>query len=251
MPSQPSSPEPQAVATRRAEAARRAGERWAEAVKAQSIHPAGHHRVRAGLDALLEALADVRRAGPAEALLRIVFADGGLLACGTRFEIPPDGPLAWLRERLDHGALAGIEVLPEAGAEGFEAFGRRLLEVFATKGAPGDPQARFAGRWPGLRLLDRRFEGVFDGLGGEGERPQRTWGGLGPPLQGAQRARLVARLHADPAIRQRLAEIRRRVGSRLPALGEEGVDELLHRLAGLLPSAVAQDVQRVRTVAGG
>ena len=51
---QPSSPTPDTAPSPRAQAARRAAEKWAEAVKAQSIYPHGHHRVRAALDEAAE-----------------------------------------------------------------------------------------------------------------------------------------------------------------------------------------------------
>src|SRR5262245_1621435 len=231
-----------------AQLARVVAERWAEAVKAQSIYPAGHARVGTALDAWAQAFARAR-AESADGLVEIVFADGGLLAAGTRFDVAADGPLAWLRERLDYAALAGLQFLPAATSDEVAALGRRLLDVTASKGWRHDPSADFAGIGAGLRLLDRRFEGVFAGTEADAHAPQATWGGLGPPLDSRGRVRLAETLRDDPGIRQRLTTIRTHLGAR-SAAGDEGAWELLHRLTGVLPAAAAEDVTRVRIVAG-
>lgn len=233
-------------------AALRSAERWAEAVKAQSIYPAGHHRVRAALDALRAALDEAFRLtrGP-EAGVRFIFTDGSLLVGETRVPVDPDGPLAWLRERFDHAALAGLELKPGVTREHLEALGRRLLDVQATKDLDRDPRVLFAPGWPRLTLLDRRFEGVCDGSADPDDGPQRTWAGLGPPLAAAERASLASALHQDPGIRARLAAIRQRVGGTPGSPGLANEDELLQRVAGALPGAVARDRGRVRAVAGG
>jgi hypothetical protein len=229
--------------------ARAVAERWAEAVKAQSIYPAGHARVGTALDAWAQALAEAREVS-ADGTVQIVFADGGVLAAGTRFDVDPDGGLAWLRERLDHAALAGVQFLPSASREEVAAFGRRLLDVTASKDRSQDPGADFVGLGAGLHLLDRRFEGVFSGTDGASNAPQRTWGGLGPPLDARGRVRLAETLRDDPTIRKRLATIRTQLGGQ-SAAGDDGAWELLHRLTGVLPAAATEDVTRVRIVAGG
>lgn len=207
------------------EAALTVATRWAEAIKAQAIYPAGHHRVAAAFTALLESLAPARAVLPAAEgapqALRIVFADGGILLGSTRADVDPDGPLAWLRVRMDHAGLAGADLLPEVTAEAFEAFGRRLLEIFATKDPQRDPLAL----WdkvvcPGLNPLDRRFEGVFGGRSAHSAAIQATWGELGPLMAPSEQLRCTDALRDDPAIRERLASIQRRLASG----GQEGKD---------------------------
>lgn len=260
------SPASTAVAARGAATPSRAGlvaaERWAEAVKAQAIYPPGHHRVATALDALLHALEDARAElqlgsdvpQDAEGALQVVFADGGVLVNGVRSDVDPTGPLAWLRTRLNQGALAGVVFLREATRADLDALGRRLLEIHSLKGARSDPEALWSGTWSGVRLLNRRFEGLFAGTQSDARRAQRTWGGLGGPLEAGQRARMAETLRSDPTIRERLTLIRRRMEAEgLPPTGPESERgmELLQRLAGMLPAATANDPARARTVATG
>ncbi len=226
--------------------------RWAEAVKAQAIYPAGHHRTAAALLTLEEALeaAGLARAGAPP--LRLLFSDGGLVAAGERLPVEPDGPLAWLRERLDAAGLAGLDVAAAPDLASFEALGRRLLEIHATRDPHRDPLAAWAGlSCPGLTPLDRRFEGVFSDAPDAPEGPQRTWGRLGARLTPREQLRWTGLLRSDPAIRRRLHAIQRRLAERGGPEGERlGVD-LLQRVTGLLPARSADDAPRMHAVAGG
>lgn len=238
------------------EAALTVATRWAEAIKAQAIYPAGHHRVAAAFAALLESLGPAHAALPppdrAPGALRIVFADGGMLLGSARLDVDPEGPLAWLRQRMDHAGLAGADLLPEVTPEAFEGFGRRLLEIFATKDPQRDPLALWDKvNCPGLNPLDRRFEGVFGGRSAKGAAIQATWGELGPLLAPSEQARCTDALRDDPAIRERLASIGRRLSSAGKVEGEQVGVDLLRRVTGVLPASAATDGLRLRAVAGG
>lgn len=235
-----------------AQAVVRLTQRWAEAARAQSIYPAGHHRTAAALEAWRQAL-DEARALPegAPAPLRMVFAHGALLAQGVEFRVEGDGGLDWLRERLDHGGLAGLEVLPGADEAGLELLNARLLQVFTDRRERRDPATLWAGEWPSLRLLDRRFEGLFDGDGADARRTQRTWGGTSDALSSATERQTVSRaLLKDPGIVARLTAIH----ARLTAASGPGTDEserVVERLAELLPALAQRSEADMCSIAAG
>ncbi len=242
-------------ATPSALAALRLTERWADAARAQSIYPAGHQRVAAALEAWREAL-ELARAQAGNVSLQAVFTGQGLVAQETLFDVPEDSGLLWLRERLDHAALAGLVVLPAAGPASLQAFDHRLLELFARLEPVSDVAEAWArGDWPGLRLLDRRFEGVFDGEALDARETQRTWGGRGgssPDREADER--LVEALMGDRVLvarLQRLGAARGSSGSRQSGAGGEGeARKILATLTRMLPPRATQDEAHARTIVG-
>lgn len=257
MPSAPSHASDGTPATPLALAALRLAERWAEAARAQSIYPPGHQRVAAALEAWREAL-DAARALEGGVSLQAIFTGQGLVAQETLFEVPEGTGLVWLRERLDHAALAGLVVQPLAGPASLEAFNRRLLEVFAQREPVSDVAEVWGrGEWPGLRLLDRRFEGVFDGETLDARETQRTWGGRGGSgPERAERERLVDALMGDRALVARLQRIsapRASSTSRQGGAGagsEGGARKILVALTRMLPPLATEDERHARTIVG-
>jgi hypothetical protein len=228
----------------------RLAERWSEAARAQSIYPPGHHRVGASLEALAHALS-AARALEGSAPLQIVFTGRGVLAQDTEVDLALAPSLGWLRERLEHAALAGVAIGPEATPAAFAAFDERLLALYGVREPVADAAVAWAGDgWGGLQPLDRRFEGVF---GHEAARvpgsassttgaTQRTWAGnANARTTDPRQERLVAGLLQDPALVARLRRLTQGEGAggstaMLPA-GDDTVlspREVLDRLVTLV-----------------
>jgi hypothetical protein len=222
-------------------------ERWAEAAKAQAIYPAGHHRVSAALETLGGELTQARAALPG-VTLQIVFTGQGVRVHDTEVPLEPEGGLAWLRERLEHGGLAGIALGEAAGAHSLAAVNQRLLAHYARRDPITDvAQAWSDGDWPGVSLLDRRFEGVFDGEDPATKRDtQRTWAGRGTDNRRDPRhARLVAELLEDPVLVERLRAMGEADGGGEQALAPR---EVLERIAALVPLEGQADGRALRVV---
>jgi hypothetical protein len=228
-----------------AQAALRLAERWSEAARAQAIYPAGHHRVHASLEVLAQALAALHASAPAEPV-QVVFTGRGVLANDVELAIPEGSGLTWLRERLEHAALAGVEIGPTATAAAFAALDERLLALYGRREPVADAAAAWAdGEWPGLQPLDRRFEGVFDGEPAPPQAApatQRTWAGEGGPRNVDPRhERLVTGLLQDRAMLKRLHRLTvgdATEGARTPAGDAHTLSprEVLDALASLVSS---------------
>lgn len=241
--------------------------RWAEAARAQSIYPTGHHRVQAAHASLAEAVLLARARVGAEPL-EIAFTGRAVVV--QHVEVPlateasaREGGLAWLRERLEHAGLAGISIGPDATGDSLAALDTRLLALFAQREPVTDVGAAWAGGgWTGITLLDRRFEGVFEGEASTMRPDQlaqarerlRTWGGRAVTLQADERhdplvkglmtdRNLVARVHkvADAAEASALRE-------GLPG-DRPSPQEVLDHLATLLPAGVANPADAAKVIA--
>jgi|GEM_PF-4852218 len=237
----------------------RLAERWADATRAQSIYPEGHQRVATALEAWRVAL-EAARAQAGGAALQAVFTGQGLVAQEMPFELQAGSVLVWLRERLDHAGLAGLVVQPAADATSLKAFNQRLLAIFARREPVSDVNEAWAeGDWPGLKLLDRRFEGVFDGEARDARETQRTWGGRGGSGQpGDANERLVEALMGDRALVARLRRLSTRGGpgssgslqAGAGAEGERDAHGILVALTRMLPALATQAEAHARTIVG-
>ncbi|MHC5011796.1 MAG: hypothetical protein ACYTG6_12770, partial [Planctomycetota bacterium] len=90
----------------------RVAELWADFTKAYAIYPASNVRVTKCLERLIAACGEEGAYAPASeggtGGLIVLFREGAFLAAGVEGEIAPGTNLAWLKERLDVGALAGV-----------------------------------------------------------------------------------------------------------------------------------------------
>ncbi|MFM8979967.1 MAG: hypothetical protein ACKOSS_05845 [Planctomycetia bacterium] len=241
--------------------------RWAEAARAQSIYPPGHHRVKAAHEALAGALPEARRRAGSEAL-EVAFTGTGVQVQGLEVPLAADAGakesgLAWLRERLEHAGLAGIAIAPEATGASLAALDERLLALFAQREPVTDVTAAWGeGGWAGITLLDRRFEGGFEGEAvptrpdqlAEARARLRTWGGRGVTLRSDERNQpLVQGLMADRGLVERVhkvadaAESRVREGT-LPG-DRPSPQEVLDHLATLLPPGVQDPKDAAKVIA--
>lgn len=241
--------------------------RWAEAARAQSIYPPGHHRVKAAHEALAQALPEARARAGSEPL-EVAFTGTGVQVQHVPVPLAPDagvkeGGLAWLRERLEHAGLAGIAIGPEATGDSLAALDERLLALFAQREAVTDVTAAWGeAGWTGITLLDRRFEGVFEGEAAPARPDQlaearerlRTWGGRGVTLRSDERHQpLVKGLMADRSLVERV----HKVADAAEAASRERVQpgdrpspqEVLDHLATLLPPGVQDPKDAARVIA--
>lgn len=139
-------------------------QRWADFTKALAIYPETNERVQRNMERLREALAETHNG------VRLVFHED-VLDYGTgEHEFERRSSLAWLRRRLDHAALAGARMLPDASEEALLAFCQRILANFLNKLTDVTIQELWPDTYPGIELIDRRFEGTF------GERPNSAGG---------------------------------------------------------------------------
>lgn len=173
----------------------RLAEAWADFTKALAIYPETNDRVRLNLEKFQAALQETAVRSSGSAGLSLLFRDGELVAGSERHDIENRSSIGWLRARLDHAGLAGVQFRPGLDDSTLVSFSQRLLANFLQKGR----RPEFKEMWPetyhGLDLLDRRFEGIFSesgagpGLGaaasgggssgGEGELGDKGSGGHG------------------------------------------------------------------------
>ncbi|MDJ0520942.1 MAG: hypothetical protein QNJ90_02590 [Planctomycetota bacterium] len=187
----------------------RLAECWAEVTKALALYPDTNERVRAKLDELFDALHGVLLHGrsesgvDAERGVTLLFQDERIHVGSYEHTFEPSSTLAWLRERLDRSALAGVELMPDLDADAFVRFTRRLLDHYLRKDGERTFEALWPELMPGVVLIDRRFEGTFGGLAGMGSYAGGHGGSSG---RGARH--FITGLLTHPKVRRRLLAIK-------------------------------------------
>lgn len=187
----------------------RLAEGWAGVTKALAVYPDTNERVRAKFDELLDAL-DAVLASKAtdvgadlERGITLLFQDERIHVGSYEHTFEPGSALAWLRKRMDHSALAGVELMLDLEAEAFTKFTRRLLDNYLRK----DGERTFESVWPelydGIVLIDRRFDGTFGGLAGMG-----SYAGGHGGVSGENARHFITGLLTHPKVRKRLVAIR-------------------------------------------
>ncbi len=189
---------------------------WADVSKSLSIYPETNERVLARLGEFLGCLTahQQRNAGKpghdAERGVTILFQGSELLVEDMRDAVPPGSSLQWLRERIAHAGLAGVEMMPDLAAEDFVTFTKRLLANYLRK----DAGLTFDDLWPdaydGLVLIDRRFEGTFGGLSADGPF---AGGHAGTAVRGANTSHFVRGLLAHPKVAKRVGKLHEHVAT--------------------------------------
>jgi hypothetical protein len=207
--------------------ARAAAESWAEFTKALSIYPESNVRVRTLLESLLATLAQARSQG-AGGPVSVLFRGGKVEANGEASEIDGRSNLAWLRARLDRAALSGAAFAENVDEAALIAFTKHLLGLYLNQVAHPRPQDLWPETFPGIDLIDLRFEGGFGGSGG-GDGSGAGGGGTGIED-------VVGLLMADGAIAGRLAEL-----SLQPAQSDDpdeqvSARQLLERIVAGMPA---------------
>ena len=188
-------------------------ERWADFTKVRSIYPATNERVQQRLQEMRAALADCVTEASArpdydpERGITVLFHSASVVFDGNEERpVSPGSVLSWLRQRISHAGLAGVELLADVGPDALLAFTDRLLANFLRKEA----DITFTDLWPetyeGLVLVDRRFEGTFGGLAVEGPF---AGGHAGTNIQGSESRHFVMGLLAHPKVASRVAALQR------------------------------------------
>ena len=236
---------------------------WADFSKALAIYPESNARVQAQRDALVEQirerlLARGRDHDP-ERGLTVLFHDTVVHVEEVEVEVPDGSSVLWLRDRLTHAGLAGIEFLTGVTGDALVAFSKRLLANYLRK----ESGLAFADLWPepfdAMVLIDLRFEGTFGGLALDG--PYRG-GHAGSQLRGAQTNHFVRSLLAHPKVQRRVrglaqgvnaeddetvraSTLLRRVLDDVPAEALRSRDALIGAVCGVLDAM--QDTERADT----
>ena len=146
--------------------------RWAELIGVVALYPDTNRRVQDALSAYRKSLEILAGGMP----LPFVFAGEALRVGSAHVVVQHGTKVAWLKERFDHAALAGIRLSEEVDDASLVAFSRRLLEIFARRGRFGSFLEIWPERWDGLDFLERRFDGSFgEAPRPEAHMPQRGW----------------------------------------------------------------------------
>ncbi|MDF1701591.1 MAG: hypothetical protein P1V36_10595 [Planctomycetota bacterium] len=181
---------------------------WADFTKSLSIYPDTNARVQGLLATMVEHIQQhlaARGTGyDSERGVTILFHDTTLLVDQAAVDIPAGSALSWLRERLAHGGLAGVEFMGHVEAPAIVGFTKQLLANFLRK----ESGLGFDDLWPdpheGLVLIDLRFEGTFGGRKAAG--PYRG-GHAGSAVPLADTQHFMRGLLAHPKVRKRLTRL--------------------------------------------
>lgn len=200
-------------------------------LKSDSIYPSDHPRVLESADSLLQLLD--ARVGPLTWLTLRVGNDAFQLGGDS---VPATAPLpAWLRQRLQDAALAGIEI--GAGID------RETLTAFAAALRSGRNGPGFAQVWPADHPRLRPIDLVF--TGGHVDDPGDD-GSAGIAGREVWKQDLVRQLTLDPSVADRLQALR--LNAAESGRGENLQVALLGGIVELLSSEIAQDASRAGTV---
>jgi hypothetical protein len=137
------------------------------------IHSLGRSQAQLGLDESLAAALAQREAASGDQPLRVVFSRGEVRVAGRTHALQPGSRARRLAERLEACGVAGALFEPGLRAPSLLAFSRQVLE--GAQRSAHDPEFE---HWSGepvehVHVLQRRFEGVFDGaLAETGRRPR-------------------------------------------------------------------------------
>ena len=208
---------------------------WADFTKALSIYPETNTRVKAQLDELVGMIAaELASRGPGhdpERGITILFHDTTVHVDKDSYESPDGSSLPWLRERLTHAGLAGIEFMPDLGPDALVAFTKRLLANFLRKESGLTHDDLWPETFDALVLIDLRFEGTFGGLAAEG--PYRG-GHRGTAVRGAETNHFLRGLLAHPKVTRRVTML----GDQTQRDDEETVSaaDLLKRILDDVPA---------------
>ncbi len=182
---------------------------WADFSKALAIYPETNARVRAQLEALL---GHIERAHGARAPghdpergITVVFHDTTVHVDQESHEMPEGSSLLWLRDRLVHAGLAGVEFMEDGlTGESLVAFCKQLLANFLRKESGLTYDDLWPTSFPSIVLIDLRFEGQFGGPADEG--PYRG-GHRGTHVRSAETNHFLRSLLAHPKVSRRVESL--------------------------------------------
>lgn len=141
---------------------------WAEFSRALSIYPESNERVQGRLAAVVEhvqqAVEERGASHDPERGITVIFHDSGIHFDRGHAEIAEGSSLAWLRERLTHAGLAGVEFMPDLEPASVVTFTKQLLANFLRKEVGLTYEDLWPDRFEHIVLIDLRFEGTFGGM---------------------------------------------------------------------------------------
>jgi hypothetical protein len=145
---------------------------------------------------------------------------------------------------MDKAALAGVAFAPELRPQALVAFTRTLLGHYARTDLDWDFDRLWPAEYPGLRLIDRRFQGAFTGAGAEvdgiGRDPRAE-----PAELGDREQELIRRLSLDDSVHERLLEIQDRLDRQADGGQPKRGMNLIGRIVRMLPAEAMVDFERV------
>ena len=213
---------------------------FADYLKSLALYPAGNPRVAANCTRVMEAVREAISSSDTGPDFRFVFQGNDYVAGELRQSCSELPRLAWLRERFDRCALAGLAIRRDADEEALSLFAARFLDIVRQR--PKNPQ--FDDFWEeesmlGIEPLERRYDGQYE-IGQEADKGEiAEW-----LLQGSDGSQLLSEmLRRSGKIAQRIHSIEDRL--RLIASErkiEEGVEvDVLAQVLKTLPLEVLGD----------
>ena len=227
-------------------------ERWTDLARAMTLYEDNNTQVLELTESFLEALR--KAVGPEGGKLEVTFTDETLRAGEESFDLrsrmkswstPANEKFAWVKSRLDRAQLAGVVFDASLEPASLTAFSRRLLDLFVRR----DLQLTFEELWveeyPGLKPLERRFEGGFAGRDGDGDETRGPnvagRGGEGPTIKRTELSQLSLELLRNSEVKAAIDRIV--VGVERVSSSGGGVNllELLECITELMPADLVQD----------
>lgn len=201
-------------------------------LKESTIYPETNQRVQKSLSSVIDAAAKLIRGSEG---IQIVIVGNSFLVRGGLVEKDAHAH-SWLRNRLVKTALGGISLLPTLTDASMRDFAKGLAKAYARRKEP----ITFAQFWPdeyaGIRLIELRFLGSFEGDG----LPHTGLAG-GPDAFGRLKQLIDTGSVRDRALAELLEsseEILERLDRIEGSMASAGIDESRTRSLNLLGSIV-------------
>lgn len=222
-------------------------ESFAVFVRALAFYPETNSRVRSSLGEVMRTATKVFESAAADDgssdQVALVFTRGTVSVGREQEEVVAGSNLAWLAERFEVSGLAGMSLSVDTTPESLLQFAKDLLDSFRRSALDSDFDATTFRELPGLRPLERRFEGTFDGDGAREVSDAETM--LQEEELRSREQRLAKRLLQNEEIQERIEEL---AATQPEADEENGVFttiDLLSRIVRALPIEAVQDPESV------
>ena len=224
-------------------------ETWASFIKALAIYPDTNSRVALTLEEFFTSLSSAFALESDSSEIEIILQKDEVRVGDESAEILSKTNLAWLQERMDKAALAGAAFSPDLGRKALIGFARTLLGHYTRRDLDADFDKLWPADYPGLRLIDRRFEGAFTGtesdVEGVGHSDPRA---AASSEEQVREQELIRRLSLEDSVHQRLLEIQDRLDEHTEGASGKRVMNLIGRIVHLMPAESMLDFDRVLEV---